>query len=188
MSQAQDPSGASATRWQFYSPVLQPSMSSRATGSTNPFCSFPLSGNSCVDFTPGMQLPPPSKAIRCEGLGVQMTWSLIRKNYLTSTQALRELFFSPGTPEADVVKYMQMLNDQATPLQLVDLKKLRVRCKHDLNHPRTKHCPFVVEMWASEIPYACSAFCASSHQPTTIPSRYLCILSARQSSGSNALL
>lgn len=58
---------------------------------------------------------------------MQMTWSFITKNYLTSLPALRELFFSPTTPDADVEKYQRLLNEQSTPLQVVDLTKMRVR-------------------------------------------------------------
>lgn len=56
-----------------------------------------------------------------------MTWSFISKNYLTSLPALRHLFFSPGTPDGDLEEWQRLLNEQSTPLKLLDLTKLRVR-------------------------------------------------------------
>lgn len=55
-----------------------------------------------------------------------MTWAFISKNYMTSLPALRELFFSSATPDADLERFQRMLNDQSTPLKLMDLTKLRV--------------------------------------------------------------
>eukprot|EP00892_Ulva_mutabilis_P001044 jgi/Ulvmu1/10940/UM007_0119.1 len=56
---------------------------------------------------------------------IKMTWSFITKNYLTSLPALRELFFSPGTPEADLQMYQDLLNEQSTPMQVVNLKQMK---------------------------------------------------------------
>lgn len=67
---------------------------------------------------------------------LQMTWSFISKNYLTSLPALRELFFSSATPDADLERFQQILNDQSTPLKLLDLTTLRVRSSSSpLSHP-----------------------------------------------------
>jgi hypothetical protein len=59
-------------------------------------------------------------------LPLQVTISLIVKDYLTNIDAMRELYFSKNTDEASLARYNQLLNKYSTPMILLDLKLLRV--------------------------------------------------------------
>ena len=58
---------------------------------------------------------------------VQVTVSLIVKDYLQNVGAMRALFFSRRTDEASLSHYQQLLNKYSTPMLVLDLKMLRVR-------------------------------------------------------------
>ena len=57
---------------------------------------------------------------------VQVTVSLIVKDYLQNVDAMRDLFFSSSTDEASLSRYQGLLNEYSTPMQVLDLKLLRV--------------------------------------------------------------
>jgi hypothetical protein len=58
---------------------------------------------------------------------VQVTWALVTKRYLTKLGPLRDAFFHAATPEAELRRLQGRFAEQATPLTLLDLSRLRVR-------------------------------------------------------------
>ena len=61
------------------------------------------------------------------GASLQATWALVSKNYETKANALRDVFFHSGTDETELEQLQLRFAANASPLTLVDLKKLRVR-------------------------------------------------------------
>lgn len=72
---------------------------------------------------------------------VQVTWSFISKNFLQSTDALRDVFFCDETPRAELERLRETFNAQATDMRLLDLKVLRVRRRGPCGHCPCLCCP-----------------------------------------------
>ncbi len=56
---------------------------------------------------------------------VQVTLSLIVKDYLNNIDAMRNLFFSKQTDHESLTRFQQLLNEYSTPMLVLDLKLLR---------------------------------------------------------------
>ncbi|PNH09319.1 hypothetical protein TSOC_004065 [Tetrabaena socialis] len=101
-------------------PASAPTARAAAAGSFPPLsgaaflCSVPPSGNKQM-ITRFLFRDPIASA--------KLTWGFIARSFATSTQACRELFFSPDIPADKLQRYQQLLA-AASPTRLLDLKDM----------------------------------------------------------------